>query len=59
MIWGKKNLFIAIGTSVIVFAAANFVPSAEYSRARTILIDLEPTNLKNSSFQEELIGKVE
>ncbi|MDJ0530898.1 MAG: Sir2 family NAD-dependent protein deacetylase [Xenococcaceae cyanobacterium MO_207.B15] len=53
------DLFIAIGTSGTVFPAANFVRSAEYSGARTILINLEPTNPKNPYFKEEYIGKAE
>lgn len=53
------NLFIAIGTSGTVFPAANYVRAAEYSGARTILINLEATKQKNPYFQEEYIGKAE
>lgn len=53
------DLFIAIGTSGTVFPAANYVRSAEYSGARTILINLEATNPKNPYFKEEYIGKAE
>jgi len=53
------DLFIAIGTSGTVSPAANFVRSAEYAGARTILVNLEPMNRRNPYFQEEYIGKAE
>ena len=53
------DLFIAIGTSGTVSPAANFVRSAEYAGARTVLVNLEPMNPRNPYFQEEYIGKAE
>lgn len=53
------DLFVAIGTSGTVFPAANYVRSAEYVGARTILINLEPMNPPNPYFKEEYIGKAE
>ncbi len=53
------DLFVAIGTSGTVSPAANLVRGAEYSGARTILVNLEPMNPRNPYFQEEYIGKAE
>lgn len=53
------DLFIAIGTSGTVFPAANYVRSAEYLGAKTILINLEPMNPRNLYFQQEYLGKAE
>ncbi|MGK7942613.1 MAG: NAD-dependent deacetylase [Crocosphaera sp.] len=53
------DLFIAIGTSGTVSPASQFVRSADYSGARTILINLEPMNPKNPYFQEEYLGLAE
>jgi NAD-dependent deacetylase len=50
------DLFVAIGTSGTVFPAANFVRSANYVGARTVLINLEPMTPKNPYFQEEYLG---
>lgn len=53
------DLFIAIGTSGVVFPAANFVRSAAYVGARTIMVNLEPIDPPNPSFQEEYLGRAE
>jgi NAD-dependent deacetylase len=48
-----------VGTSGTVSPASNFVRSAEYVGARTILVNLEPMLQPNPAFQEELLGKAE
>ena len=53
------DLFVAVGTSGTVFPAANFVRSAAYVGARTIIVNLEPINPPNPSFQEEYLGQAE
>ena len=53
------DLFIAVGTSGTVAPASNFVRSADYSGARTILINLEKMQPKNPYFQEEYLGYAE
>lgn len=53
------DLFIAVGTSGLVTPAANYVRSAEYVGARTILVNLEPVSPRNPAFQEEYLGKAE
>lgn len=53
------DLFIAIGTSGTVSPAANFVRSADYAGARTILINLESMVPKNPYFKEEYLGRAE
>jgi len=53
------NLFLAIGTSGTVSPASNFVRSAAYEGARTILINLEPMRPANPAFSEEYIGPAE
>ncbi|WP_444997276.1 SIR2 family NAD-dependent protein deacylase [Aliikangiella sp. IMCC44359] len=63
--WSSKralrecDLFIAVGTSGTVSPAANFVRSAEYADAKTILVNLEPMEPKNPAFQDEINGKAE
>jgi NAD-dependent deacetylase len=53
------DLFIAIGTSGTVSPASDFVRSADYAGARTILINLEPMEPKNPYFKEEYLGYAE
>jgi NAD-dependent deacetylase len=53
------DLFIAIGTSGMVAPAANFVRSAEYAGARTILVNLEAMSPPDPAFKEEYLGKAE
>lgn len=63
--WNSKralrdcDLFIAVGTSGMVSPASNFVNSAKYAQARTILINLEKMESRNPSFDEEIIGAAE
>jgi NAD-dependent deacetylase len=53
------DLFIAIGTSGIVSPAATFVRSAKYAGAKTILVNLEPMDPPDPSFDQEILGKAE
>jgi NAD-dependent deacetylase len=53
------DLFLAVGTSGTVTPAANFVRSARYAGARTILVNLEPMTPRNPEFSEELLGRAE
>jgi NAD-dependent deacetylase len=48
-----------VGTSGTVAPASNFVRSAEYERARTVLVNLEPMNPRHPAFDEEYLGKAE
>lgn len=53
------DLFIAVGTSGTVTPAANFVRSADYEGARTVLVNLEEMDPHNPYFQEEYLGRAE
>lgn len=53
------DLFVAIGTSGTVSPASNYVRSAEYEGARTILVNLQPMSPRNPHFREEVLGKAE
>lgn len=53
------DLFIAVGTSGLVTPAANYVRSAEYAGARTILVNLEPMAIPNPAFGEQYLGPAE
>jgi NAD-dependent deacetylase len=53
------DLFIAVGTSGTVSPACDFVRSAKYAGARTILVNLEPMVPGNSAFDQELLGPAE
>ena len=53
------DLFIAIGTSGLVTPAANYVRSAEYAGARTILVNLERMTKPNPAFKEQHLGPAE
>lgn len=53
------DLFIAIGTSGTVTPAANFVRSANYEGARTVLVNLEPMDPPNPYFDDEILGRAE
>jgi NAD-dependent deacetylase len=48
------DLFIAIGTSGTVSPASSFVRSAKYAGAKTILVNMEPSD--NSAFDSQEIG---
>ncbi len=51
------DLFISIGTSGMVMPAAKFVSVAKDEGARTIYLNVEPT--QNADFDEEVIGPAE
>jgi NAD-dependent deacetylase len=53
------DLFLAVGTSGTVTPAANFVRSARYAGARTILVNLEPMSPANPEFTDEILGRAE
>jgi len=53
------DLFVSAGTSGVVTPAAEFVRGAAYAGARTININIEPTDPPNPFFTEEFVGKAE
>ncbi|MBQ7567300.1 NAD-dependent deacylase, partial [bacterium] len=54
---GKCDLFIAAGTSGIVWPSAGFAQIAKRSGARTVLVNLE--TLYTEWFDEQILGKAE
>lgn len=53
------DLFLAVGTSGTVSPASNFVRSAAYAGARTVLVNLEPMKPRDPDFHEEVLGPAE
>jgi NAD-dependent deacetylase len=53
------DLFVSVGTSGVVAPAAEFVRGAAYVGARTINVNVEPTDPPNPFFADELVGKAE
>jgi NAD-dependent deacetylase len=53
------DLFLAAGTSGTVSPASNFVRAAEYARARTVLVNLEPMRPRHPAYDEEYLGRAE
>ncbi|RIK87587.1 MAG: NAD-dependent protein deacylase [Hyphomicrobiales bacterium] len=53
---GRAELFVAIGTSGHVYPAADFVEEARHAGARTIELNLEPSETA-SSFDETVQGR--
>jgi NAD-dependent deacetylase len=53
------DLFLAVGTSGTVSPASNYVRSAAYAEADTILVNLEPMDPPNRYFEEEILGRAE
>lgn len=53
------DLFVAVGTSGTVTPAANFVRSAKYAGARTLLVNLEAMVPRHPDFDEEVLGRAE
>lgn len=39
--------------------ASNFVRAAEYARARTVLVNLEPMKPRHPAYDEEYLGRAE
>ena len=52
----KCDMFIAIGTSGVVYPAAGFVRQAKFYGAETYLFNLESCN-NSSAFDKEILGK--
>ena len=50
------DMFIAIGTSGVVYPAAGFVRQAKWHGAKTCLFNLDPCE-NSSAFDEEILGK--
>ena len=50
------DMFIAIGTSVVVYPAAGFVRQAKLDGAKTYLFNLEPCD-NSTAFDHEILGK--
>ena len=53
------DFFLAVGTSGTVSPASNFVRAAEYARARTVLVNLEPMKPRHPAYDEEYLGRAE
>ncbi|APR78729.1 NAD-dependent protein deacetylase of SIR2 family protein [Minicystis rosea] len=53
------DLFVAVGTSGTVSPASNFVRAAEFARARTVLVNLEPMKPRHPAYDEEYLGPAE
>ena len=54
-----SDVFIAAGTSGVVFPAAAYVREADYAGARTILVNLEAPSPPNPYFDEFVEGRAE
>ena len=52
----KCDLFVAVGTSGVVYPAAGFVSQAKYYGAQTYLFNLEYTE-NNYYFDHQVMGK--
>ena len=52
----KCDMFVAIGTSGVVYPAAGFVRLAKFGGAKTYLFNLDPCN-NSTEFDEEILGK--
>ena len=55
----ESDVFIAVGTSGVVYPAASYVREADYADARTILVNLEAPSPPNPYFHEVILGKAE
>ncbi len=53
------DVFIAVGTSGVVFPAASYVREADFAGARTIFVNVEPPLPPNPYFDEILVGRAE
>jgi NAD-dependent SIR2 family protein deacetylase len=53
------DLFIAVGTSGIVWPAAGFAEVARVAGARTVLVNLEPHPASDETFTDVILGKAE
>ncbi len=53
------DLFLAVGTSGVVYPAAGFAEVAAQFSARTIAVNVEPMDPPNPAFEQEIIGRAE
>jgi NAD-dependent deacetylase len=53
------DVFIAVGTSGVVFPAASYVREADYAGARTYFVNVEAPSPPNPYFHEVLLGRAE
>jgi NAD-dependent deacetylase len=53
------DFYLAVGTSGTVSPASNFVRAAEFARARTVLVNLEPMKPRHPAYDEEYLGRAE
>lgn len=53
------QVFVAAGTSGVVYPAAGFVREADYAGARTVLVNLEAPSPPNPYFHELHLGRAE
>jgi NAD-dependent deacetylase len=53
------DVFIAVGTSGVVFPAASYVREADYAGARTYFVNVEAPSPPNPYFDEVLLGRAE
>src|SRR5262249_53233026 len=55
----EANVFIAAGTSGVVFPAAAYVREAEYAGARTVFVNVEAPSPPNPYFHDIFLGRAE
>lgn len=53
------DVFIAVGTSGVVYPAASYVREADYAGARTYFVNVEPLSPPNPYFDEVVVGRAE
>lgn len=53
------DVFIAVGTSGVVFPAASYVREADYAGARTYFVNVEAPSPPNPYFDEVVLGRAE
>lgn len=53
------DFFLAVGTSGVVWPAADFVRIARHVGARTVAVNIEPMVPRNPAFDEEIVGAAE
>ncbi|HVK05701.1 MAG TPA: Sir2 family NAD-dependent protein deacetylase [Armatimonadaceae bacterium] len=55
----RCDLFLAVGTSGVVYPAASCAEIASQGGARTVAVNVEPMDPPNPAFPEEVIGRAE
>lgn len=53
------DVFIAVGTSGVVYPAASFVREADFAGARTFFVNVEALSPPNPYFDEVMVGRAE